>query len=104
MAGGGPQGDIPAETDVEHGHFDGRIEHLVSGQVRLFHSLEELIDFFEHLLFEHLLIERDVLVMRQLTLSEADLQRALTANLRRFLLSTCMLVEGREKEESPGLS
>jgi hypothetical protein len=26
-------------------HYDGRVEHLVSGQVARFHSLEELLAF-----------------------------------------------------------
>jgi hypothetical protein len=31
-----------ADADVQQGRFDGRIEHVVSGQTALFHSLEEL--------------------------------------------------------------
>lgn len=39
-----------ADTDLKHRHFDGRIEHLVSGHVGLFHSLEELVEFLEQTL------------------------------------------------------
>jgi hypothetical protein len=38
------------EADVQHGQFDGRIEHVVSGQTALFHSLEELVEFLSHVL------------------------------------------------------
>jgi hypothetical protein len=34
-----------AEADVQQGRFDGRVEHVVSGQTALFHSLEELTQF-----------------------------------------------------------
>jgi hypothetical protein len=30
--------------------YDGRVEHLVSGQVARFHSLEELLGFMMHVL------------------------------------------------------
>jgi hypothetical protein len=30
--------------------YDGRVEHLVSGQVARFHSLEELLAFMIHML------------------------------------------------------
>jgi len=39
-----------ADADVEQGRFDGRIEHVVSGQTALFHSLEELVEFLAHTL------------------------------------------------------
>jgi len=29
------------ETDMERGQFEGRVEHVVSGQATPFHSLEE---------------------------------------------------------------
>jgi hypothetical protein len=32
--------------------YDGRVEHLVSGQVARFHSLEELLGFMIHRLTE----------------------------------------------------
>ena len=34
-----------AEADVQQGRFDGRIEHVVSGQTAHFHSIEELVEF-----------------------------------------------------------
>ena len=39
-----------AEADVERGHFEGRVEHVVSGQATLFHSLDELLAFFAQVL------------------------------------------------------
>jgi len=38
------------ETDVERGRFEGRVEHVVSGQATPFHSLEELLAFFARVL------------------------------------------------------
>jgi hypothetical protein len=32
--------------------WEGRVEHLVSGQVARFHSLEELLAFMTHMLIE----------------------------------------------------
>jgi hypothetical protein len=32
-----------AETAVEHGRFVGRVEHVVSGQVAHFHTLDALL-------------------------------------------------------------
>lgn len=34
-----------AEADVIHGRFDGRVEHITSGQAVNFHRLEELEAF-----------------------------------------------------------
>lgn len=39
-----------AETDAEHGHFAGRVEHMVSGQAVRFQSLEELLMFIAQVL------------------------------------------------------
>jgi hypothetical protein len=39
-----------AEADVEGGRFAGRVEHVVSGQASLFHSLDELLTFFARVL------------------------------------------------------
>jgi hypothetical protein len=36
---------LHAEAQVEHGHFKGRVEHLVSGEATHFDSLEELVAF-----------------------------------------------------------
>lgn len=41
---------LRADADVEQGRFDGRIEHVVSGQTALFHSLEELVQFLAKVL------------------------------------------------------
>ncbi len=38
------------EADVERGRFEGRVEHAMSGQASLFHSLEELLAFFAQVL------------------------------------------------------
>jgi len=38
------------EADVERGCFEGRVEHVVSGQASLFHSLDELLAFFARVL------------------------------------------------------
>jgi hypothetical protein len=38
------------DADIEQGRFDGRIEHVVSGQTTLFHSLEELMQFLSQVL------------------------------------------------------
>ncbi len=35
---------------VQGGYVDGRIEHITSGEAALFHSLEELVTFLEHVL------------------------------------------------------
>jgi hypothetical protein len=39
-----------SHTDVARGHLAGRIEHVVSGQAALFHSLETLLAFVAQLL------------------------------------------------------
>jgi len=38
------------ETELEQGHWEGRVEHVVSGQATHFHSLEELSAFFTRVL------------------------------------------------------
>ena len=38
------------ETDVERGRVAGRVEHVVSGQASLFHSLEDLLALFAQVL------------------------------------------------------
>jgi hypothetical protein len=35
---------------VEQKRFEGRVEHVVSGQALSFHALEELLAFFEQIL------------------------------------------------------
>jgi len=40
------------ETDVERGRFAGRVEHAMSGQASLFHSLEELLAFMASVLIQ----------------------------------------------------
>jgi hypothetical protein len=39
-----------AETDIEQGHYTGRVEHVVSGQATRFASLEELLAFIAQVL------------------------------------------------------
>ena len=39
-----------AETEVAHEQCEGRVEHVVSGQVAHFHSLEELLAFMARVL------------------------------------------------------
>ena len=41
-----------AHADVEHGPFEGRVEHVVSGQATRFHSLDELLAFLARILRE----------------------------------------------------
>ncbi len=41
-----------AEADVERGRFAGRVEHVVTGQASLFHSLEELLAFMASVLIQ----------------------------------------------------
>ncbi len=36
---------LQAETDVRHGLLAGKVEHVVSGQVNRFRSLDELLAF-----------------------------------------------------------
>ena len=36
---------LHAEAQIEHGHFKGRVEHVVSYQATHFESLEELVAF-----------------------------------------------------------
>ena len=37
-------------TDFAHGHLDGRVEHVTSGQAIRFHSVEELLTFMAQVL------------------------------------------------------
>jgi hypothetical protein len=41
-----------AETEVVHRRFEGRVEHVVSGQATRFHSLEGLLAFMARVLTE----------------------------------------------------
>ena len=41
-----------ADADVGQGHFEGRVEHVVSGQATRFHSLDELLAFIARILQE----------------------------------------------------
>jgi hypothetical protein len=41
-----------AETDVERGRMEGRVEHVTSGQATHFDSLEELLAFLRKVLRE----------------------------------------------------
>ena len=43
---------LHAEAQPEHGHFRGRVEHLVSHQAEHFESLEELVAFMVRMLTE----------------------------------------------------
>ena len=37
-------------TDVEHGHVEGRVEHVQSGEATRFESLDTLVEFFARVL------------------------------------------------------
>jgi hypothetical protein len=41
-----------ADAQVEHGHFKGRVEHIVSYQATHFESLEELLAFIVRVVME----------------------------------------------------
>lgn len=41
-----------AETDVEGGRLEGRVEHVTSGQATHFHSLDDLLAFLGKVLRE----------------------------------------------------
>jgi hypothetical protein len=41
-----------AETDVAAGRLAGRVEHVVSGQVTVFHTLDALLAFIARVLAE----------------------------------------------------
>ena len=41
---------VHAAADVGQGHWEGRVEHVVSGQIRHFHTLEELLAFMVRVL------------------------------------------------------
>jgi hypothetical protein len=45
---------VRAETDVAQGQVAGRVEHVVSGQARHFHSLQELLGFIAQVLAQEL--------------------------------------------------
>jgi hypothetical protein len=38
------------EADVKQGRFEGRVEHVASGQAAHFHSLDELLAFLARVL------------------------------------------------------
>ena len=37
-------------ADLKAGRVEGRIEHITSGEAALFQSLEELVEYLEHML------------------------------------------------------
>jgi hypothetical protein len=41
-----------ADTTLDAIHMSGRVEHVISGQVRHFRSLATLLDFITHVLVE----------------------------------------------------
>ena len=41
-----------AETDIEAGRFEGRVEHIASCKATRFHSLDELLAFIASVLAE----------------------------------------------------
>ena len=41
---------LQADSDMRHGLLAGRVEHVVSGQVSRFHSLDELLAFMAQIL------------------------------------------------------
>lgn len=41
-----------AAAEVEPGHFAGRVEHVASGRILYFHSVEELLAFIGQILNE----------------------------------------------------
>jgi len=41
---------LQAEADGGHGCLAGRVEHAASGQVRRFHSLDELLAFIDQMM------------------------------------------------------
>ena len=41
-----------AETDIEAGRFEGRVEHVSSTRAKRFHSLDELLGFIAGVLIE----------------------------------------------------
>jgi len=43
---------LHADAQVEHGHFKGRVEHIVSYQVARFESLQELVAFIVRVVAE----------------------------------------------------
>jgi hypothetical protein len=43
---------VHADAQVEHGHFKGRVEHIVSHQATHFESLEELLAFITQIVTE----------------------------------------------------
>jgi len=44
---------LHADANVEHGYWQGRVEHIVSFQTTHFHSLEELLTFMAAVLHGH---------------------------------------------------
>jgi len=43
---------LRSETDVKQGRFEGRVEHVASGQAAHFHSLDDLLAFLAQVLTE----------------------------------------------------
>ena len=43
---------VHATAEVDQGRFEGRVEHIVSGQATRFHSLDELLAFIGRILTE----------------------------------------------------
>jgi hypothetical protein len=41
---------VRAETDIQAGRFEGRVEHIMSTKATRFHSLDELLDFIAEVL------------------------------------------------------
>ena len=41
---------LHAEANVAHGRMMGRVEHVQSGQAARFHTLDELLEFFQRML------------------------------------------------------
>jgi rhodanese-related sulfurtransferase len=44
---------LSTDTEVSQGRLAGRIEHIVSGQIAHFQSIDELLAFIGHLLTTH---------------------------------------------------
>ena len=43
---------VRAETDIQAGRFEGRVEHIASTKATRFHSLDELVSFIAAVLAE----------------------------------------------------
>ena len=44
---------LSPDTEVSKGRLTGRIEHIISGQIAHFRSLDELLAFIGHVLTTH---------------------------------------------------